>query len=163
MIIIWILSKMLVECIDLEKRVAKYYTGTQNIINTLSGLPSTSHPINESPTKKLFLVDAFQNTSGPVPLLYIHVHGEFKLSSGTKLSFDRTFVLQPSAPVSRAAQSNIPVTIVNDMLVLRQYAGNDAWVNASSVQKNQYPQLPDEATLQTYKLQFQLVIYLDVE
>jgi nuclear RNA export factor len=50
-----------------------------------------------------------------------------------KRSFDRTFVLSPSVPGSRAAQAGIPYTILNDQLVLRCFTNNWEWDKAEAL------------------------------
>ncbi|KAI8903499.1 hypothetical protein EDD86DRAFT_173650, partial [Gorgonomyces haynaldii] len=135
-----------------EKRVQRLYQGPDRIIQALSQLPVTVHEIRSPPEKKLFIFDCFQLTQHDKTLLYIHVHGEFKVQSQTKRSFDHTFVLEPAQPGSRSAHANIPVSILNEILVVRPYGSNTAWLNTETIPSN----LPNDIILQTYKQQFQL-------
>jgi nuclear RNA export factor len=101
--------------------------GSDNIIGTFMKLPATSHPINDS---QKFIIDSLSNSGSQ---LLVTVHGE--LTEGIdqiKRSFDRTFVIVPSHPASKAAASGIPYILLNDQLVLRCFSSNSEWENASS-------------------------------
>ena len=124
----------------------------------------TQHPLNEPPEKKKFLIEAFQTGVPPAATLTIVLHGEFKEARSSNLrSFDRVFVIVPSVPGSRAAQNNIPLTIVNDSFLVRPFSGNYAWNEIeperppSTTQPqpptNTFPQLPSESILLQYKQQ----------
>lgn len=75
--------------------------GNQNIIKRLLSLPATVHDLSRADN---FVTDAWQTPGSqnyPV-VLFLIVHGEFTESpAGTPLSFDRTFLVAPSAPGSR--------------------------------------------------------------
>lgn len=75
--------------------------GNENIVKRLLSLPATVHDLSRADN---FVTDAWQTTGSqayPV-VLFLTVHGEFvETLAGTPLSFDRTFLVAPSAPGSR--------------------------------------------------------------
>jgi nuclear RNA export factor len=129
-------------------------------------LPSTNHPLNEPPEKKLFVFDAFMRGTGSDMLMYIFVHGEFMEQHTSKRSFDRTFVLAPAVEGSAAAAAGAPVIIMNDCLVVRNLRHSPLWrTNNDTLEKPgsatqaipQYPQLPSPEILQQLQIQHGLV------
>lgn len=75
--------------------------GGENIIKRLLQLPPTIHDLSSADN---FITDAWQTPGSqkhPV-VLFLTVHGGFnEVSSGVPLSFDRSFLVAPSAPGSR--------------------------------------------------------------
>ncbi|KAG0739052.1 hypothetical protein G6F23_009230 [Rhizopus arrhizus] len=95
--------------------------GPDAIGTALCRLPNTMHDLEKT---KDFIVDAHQTPVG----LMICLHGEFKEEESLPpYSFDRTFLLRPSAPDSPAAIAGWPYTIMNDMLCVRDYIGNQGF------------------------------------
>ncbi|KAH6573406.1 hypothetical protein BASA61_009042 [Batrachochytrium salamandrivorans] len=158
-----------------ETRVALAHVGPVKIIDALTKIPTTTHPLGDPPERKRFLVEAI---NGVAPATYIHisVHGEFKdVAASVSLSFDRTFIIVPAPPGSRSAMANLPFAISNDVWVVRRYTNNYAWFDAvDTVQPvtgtppiscahipvsgtvlpavSAWPQLPDESTLAQYRI-----------
>ncbi|KAJ3308310.1 nuclear mRNA export, poly(A)+RNA binding protein [Boothiomyces sp. JEL0838] len=137
-----------------DKRCKTISVGAEKIANVMNSLPKITHPITSPPEEKRFLIDAFQRGVAPNVYLHIYIHGEFYHNQNTRRSFDRTFILIPTVPGSRAAAANIPVTIINDSLVLRPFSSNTAWENA--IDPLQYPQLPSDEVLLQYQRQLNL-------
>ncbi|KAI8056333.1 uncharacterized protein B0P05DRAFT_498853 [Gilbertella persicaria] len=95
--------------------------GPEAIGSTIVRLPSTIHDLTKTED---FVVDAHQT---PVGLL-INLHGEFKEEESTPpLSYDRTFLLRPATPDSPAMAAGWPYVIMNDMLCVRDYVGNQGF------------------------------------
>ena len=110
-----------------DRRQKMLKVGSQNIIGAFLKLPSTSHPIGDH---KKFIIDSVSLQSNTGLQLMVTVHGE--LTEGinqTQRSFDRTFIIIPSHPTSKAAASGIPYTLLNDQLVLRCFSSNFEWEN----------------------------------
>ncbi|KAI8646669.1 hypothetical protein BD408DRAFT_409549 [Parasitella parasitica] len=95
--------------------------GPEVISNTLCRLPPTIHNLQKVQD---FVVDAHQSPVG----LFISLHGEFKEEEATPpLSYDRTFLLRPATPDSPAMAAGWPYIIMNDMLHVRDYNGNQGF------------------------------------
>nr|KAJ3420330.1 nuclear mRNA export, poly(A)+RNA binding protein [Polyrhizophydium stewartii] len=125
-----------------DKRVSMAHIGPKDIIATFGQIPGTRHPLTDPPERRRFLVEAFP---GVAPSNYIHitVHGEFtEVATSEKRSFDRTFILVPAAPGSRAARMNLPCAIANDAWIVRYYTGNYAWSDIDKDQEAQPPMAP---------------------
>lgn len=148
-----------------ERRASRLAVGPVQICSLLTDLPTTSHPIRSDPALKLFMVDAFQQNSELGALLYINIHGQMTVNNSGKKSFDRTFVLAPAAPGSRAMAKGYPVCIVNDMLVIRHFEAEPAWLQQVDRAQpghvapivNPYHQLPTPEIIEQYRVACQLV------
>lgn len=96
--------------------------GNQNIVKRLLSLPATVHDLSRADN---FVTDAWQTPGSqkyPV-VLFLNVHGEFTESpAGTPLSFDRTFLVAPSAPGSRAQSAGWNYLILSDSFIVRNYS-----------------------------------------
>jgi len=118
---------------------AALHVGPEKIINMISTLPSTSHPLTE-PGR--FIVDAMQQPnvlSDGSPTLLVTVHGELLEEPGKgKRSFDRTWILAP-APAGSVAQGNgWPCVILTENWVVRNYTEPKAWAE-DAIQVIQHP------------------------
>ncbi|KAI8390949.1 uncharacterized protein BYT42DRAFT_175572 [Radiomyces spectabilis] len=113
--------------------------GPEAIGDALVRLPATIHDLK---TTKDFVMDAYQLPLG----LCVHLHGEFKEDENSgPLSFDRTFILRPAIPGSRAMAEGWPYMILSDMLCVRDYVGNQGFQpnqQATTSIFAAYPSLP---------------------
>ncbi|EPB85258.1 hypothetical protein HMPREF1544_07939 [Mucor circinelloides 1006PhL] len=110
--------------------------GPEVIGTTLCRLPTTIHDLQKVED---FVVDAHQS---PVGLL-ISLHGEFKEEESTPpLSYDRTFLLRPATPDSPAMASGWPYIIMNDMLCVRDYIGNQGFKPQAAVPTSIFASYP---------------------
>ncbi|KAJ2017236.1 nuclear mRNA export, poly(A)+RNA binding protein [Coemansia sp. S610] len=113
------------------KRSSALTVGRDAIIQTISQLPATQHPVQDA---QRFSFDAWQaNVPGaqsvPLTVAILVIHGEFtELPSQNTISFDRVFALAPAQPGSAAASVGSPCVIVNDQLTLRRYNGFHSWL-----------------------------------
>ncbi|KAI5287389.1 nuclear mRNA export, poly(A)+RNA binding protein [Ascosphaera aggregata] len=131
-------SRNLSRCTQLPARMARMYTGTDSILEAWKSLPPTRHPdIMVSPQDWLIechpmpaLPDYTNNLLSGVGGLIITVHGKFdEVDPQTghithARSFDRVFILGPGGGVGG-------LRVNNDMLTLRAYGGNEAWIPES--------------------------------
>ncbi|KAI9470872.1 MAG: hypothetical protein EXX96DRAFT_586033 [Benjaminiella poitrasii] len=96
--------------------------GNENIIKRLVQLPGTSHDLSSADK---FMTDAWQTAGSqahPV-VLFLTVHGEFnEASAGNRLSFDRSFLVAPSSPGSRAQSAGWSYVILSDSLIVREFS-----------------------------------------
>lgn len=113
-----------------DRRQNMLKIGSQNIIGAFLKLPSTSHPVGDN---QKFIIDSLSLQSFTGIQLMVTVHGELTEANQIKRSFDRTFIIVPSNPTSKAAASGIPYTLLNDQLVIRCFSSNFEWENASSL------------------------------
>lgn len=146
---------------SVQLRAKRIYTGNELIMKIFSEIPKTAHPLAADPSKKLFVIDTFQFGTDANASLLINLHGEFVDSKGKK-SFDRTFILRPALQGSKAANSNIPICIVNDSMTIRHLNTAPSWQTCIEASKGGtattiYPQLPPPHILALYQTQFQLV------
>ncbi|PKI85007.1 nuclear mRNA export, poly(A)+RNA binding protein [Malassezia vespertilionis] len=112
------------------------HQGSRAIVAFQQRLPHTTHPLHDA---SKFVVDAWvlpnvdvqaqtSATEKPDALLFISVHGEFSEAPSQGLrSFDRVFIVAPTAPDSQAAQHGWPCLIVSDTLTIRHYSSSAAW------------------------------------
>ncbi|EMD34096.1 hypothetical protein CERSUDRAFT_117603 [Gelatoporia subvermispora B] len=109
-----------------EKMTKTLHVGSEEIVKTISALPSTRHDVAGAPEK--FCVDAFPVTHGDSMHLFVTVHGQFieEPVHGIR-SFDRSFMLAPAPEGSRAKQNGWDVMILSDQLVVRAYSSHEAW------------------------------------
>ncbi|TPX36041.1 hypothetical protein SeMB42_g07124 [Synchytrium endobioticum] len=99
---------------DPVRRVNSIYFGAAAIHPVLLSLPQTKHDSTN------WVVDAFQRPD-PV-MLFVTVHGEFEeVSTRSKRSLHRTFVVIPSAPGSSPAMAGFPYAIMNDQWTVRTW------------------------------------------
>jgi nuclear RNA export factor len=118
----------------IEKSTRLLRVGPAEIMKCFNALPKTKHPLDEPPEKKKFLVESVTIQGGPTISILIMIHGEFTdIERKSKRSFDRSFVIVPALPGSRAAMAGIPYSVLNDQLVLRCFHGNSEWINADSI------------------------------
>ncbi|KZF25943.1 hypothetical protein L228DRAFT_264380 [Xylona heveae TC161] len=128
-------SRNLSKISHLPARMARVYTGPESILSCWTSLPATRHAnITAEPLKWLVechslpgLPDPSGQSPGGVGGLIVMVHGEFdelNVATGQTImtrSFDRTFVLGPGAGIGG-------IRVISDVLVLRAYGGNTAWL-----------------------------------
>ncbi|KAH7884498.1 hypothetical protein F5I97DRAFT_1812991 [Phlebopus sp. FC_14] len=109
-----------------EKAVSTLHLGSEAAIRAMSALPKTQHEISGSSEK--FCIDAWPVGQGENLKLFISLHGQFieEPSQGIR-SFDRAFILMPSAPGSRAKLNGWDVTILSDQWSIRSYSSHEAW------------------------------------
>ncbi|KAJ2881542.1 nuclear mRNA export, poly(A)+RNA binding protein [Coemansia aciculifera] len=113
------------------KRTSALIVGRDAIIQTITQLPATHHPVQDA---QRFSFDAWQaevpGASGvPLTVAIVVIHGEFtEVQSQNIISFDRVFALAPAQPGSAAAAIGSPCVIVNDQLTLRRYNGFHSWL-----------------------------------
>lgn len=113
-----------------QKRISTLHVGRSAIMQMISQLPATNHPVQEA---QRFGFDAWQtDISGPngtpQTAASVVIHGEFtETQSQNTMSFDRAFVLLPAPPGSPAASMGSPCVIVNDQLTIRRYNGFQNW------------------------------------
>jgi nuclear RNA export factor len=118
-----------------DRRITHTFEGGEAIVKAFSGMPSTRHPGMEG-MSSTFLVDAWQMS---VPLsnemleaLFVSIHGEFiEPRANSVKSFDRTFILIPSAQGSEAFNAGWGYMILNDELCVRLWGGNGGWKHAT--------------------------------
>ncbi|KAK4509713.1 uncharacterized protein ATC70_007015 [Mucor velutinosus] len=100
--------------------------GSESIIKRLLQLPPTVHDLSSADN---FITDAWQTPGSqnhPV-VLFLTVHGGFnEAGSSTPLSFDRSFLVAPSAPGSRAHTAGWSYVILNDSLIVRNFSNKPA-------------------------------------
>ncbi|KAG0224597.1 nuclear mRNA export, poly(A)+RNA binding protein [Actinomortierella wolfii] len=121
-------SRNLSRCKDLESRTSRLHVGNGAIIKDgLLMLPGTKHDLSDAAK---ICVDAYQ-TANLLPAVCIHavVHGEYldQGRHGSRMSYDRSFILAPAPPGSRAQQLGWPCVIISDILTVRSYNGYEAW------------------------------------
>ncbi|KAI8991506.1 hypothetical protein BDF20DRAFT_845020 [Mycotypha africana] len=96
--------------------------GNENIIKRINQLPATVHDLSSNMN---FITDAWQtpgSSKHPV-VLFLTVHGCFtEAPMGTPLSFDRSFLVAPSTPGSRAQSAGWNYVILSDSLIIRNYS-----------------------------------------
>lgn len=123
-------SRNLKKINHLTARMNRMFVGAESIREIWNSMPKTQHPGIDQPTQWLFechlipcLPDVTGQSTSGVGGLLVMIHGQFDELAGTKVetrSFDRTFILGPSAgPES--------VRVISDMLTLRAYGGSRAW------------------------------------
>ncbi|KII89808.1 hypothetical protein PLICRDRAFT_39982 [Plicaturopsis crispa FD-325 SS-3] len=109
-----------------DKMIQSLHVGTDEVIKAMVALPRTIHDVAGAPEK--FCVDAWPVGVGESMNLFISVHGQFmeEPSRGIR-SFDRSFVLAPAPPGSRAQMNGWDVMILSDQWVVRAYSSHEAW------------------------------------
>jgi nuclear RNA export factor len=139
-------SRNLLKISHLPPRMSRLYTGAEKILELWNELPQTRHPdMTTHPDD--YLIECHQmpglpDPSGQSPTgvggLIIMVHGKYEESVGGKVetrSFDRTFIIGPGGGVGG-------IRVINDILCLRAYGGNEAW----SPESQAIPQAIHQAT-----------------
>lgn len=105
------------------KPAQRIVVGNEAIVKRLCSLPATFHDISRGEN---FVTDGWQmqGTQPNYPaVLFLTVHGEFtEVSSGTLLSFDRTLLVAPSAPGSRAHTAGWSYVILTESLIVRPFS-----------------------------------------
>ncbi|KAI6120024.1 hypothetical protein EDD16DRAFT_1578909 [Pisolithus croceorrhizus] len=109
-----------------QKAVNTLHVGSEAVVRAITALPKTKHDISGSPDK--FCIDAWPIGQGDSMKLFISLHGQFneEPSQGIR-SFDRTFVLAPAPPSSRAKLNGWDVVILSDQWTIRAYSSHEAW------------------------------------
>ena len=125
-------SRNLRKLTHLSARMSREYQGAERIREAWASLPATRHPALDSDKWCIEchatsgLPGASGSNGNNLNGLILIIHGEFHevdTSSGqttTQRSFDRTFVLGPGAGLGG-------IRVVNDIMVVRAYGGNEAW------------------------------------
>jgi nuclear RNA export factor len=139
-------SRNLLKISHLPPRMSRIYTGAEKILELWNELPQTRHPDMTTHADD-YLIECHQmpglpDPSGQSPTgvggLIIMVHGKYEESVGGKVetrSFDRTFIIGPGGGVGG-------IRVINDILCLRAYGGNEAW----SPESQAIPQAIHQAT-----------------
>ncbi|KNZ60380.1 uncharacterized protein VP01_1562g4 [Puccinia sorghi] len=117
------------------ERLAK---GPAEIMELITRIPRTKHPLQTASDQHKFVVDSWQmpglvddSTSPAGAVIYLTIHGEFQeFPSLTVRSFDRTFLLGAAGPASAAALKGWPCVILTDQLTVRGYSSPVAWLPA---------------------------------
>lgn len=128
-------SRNLIRVTQLPAKVSRLYTGGRSIEAAWLKLPPTRHPsLQTEGDKAKWCIEcnyipglpdpALMSTAGVTGII-IMVHGEFEegnssMDKSITRSFDRTFVLAPGG-------ARHGFRVVCDTLILRGYAGSDAW------------------------------------
>lgn len=128
-------SRNLLKISHLPARMSRNYVGVEKIRELWNTLPQTRHPdLATHPGQ--YLIECLQvpglpDLTGQSPTgvggLMVMAHGKFEESVGGKVetrSFDRTFVIGPGNGVGG-------IRVINDILCLRAYGGNEAWTPES--------------------------------
>ncbi|KAG8921064.1 nuclear mRNA export, poly(A)+RNA binding protein [Tulasnella sp. 419] len=124
-------SRNLIRLRNLEKETMTLKATDADIIDIFKKIPETKHTISEAEN---FVVDAWPIDGvlgeGPAGVtLFVTIHGQFaEMPVNGFRSFDRSFVLAPATEGSRAQQNGWPCVVLSDQLVVRNFAGNEAWV-----------------------------------
>ncbi|KAL2863869.1 mRNA export factor mexA [Aspergillus lucknowensis] len=124
-------SRNLLKISHLPARMSRTYTGAEKIRELWTTLPQTRHPdVAAQPEQWLIecypipgLPDISGQSSTGVGGFLIMVHGKFQESNAGRVetrSFDRTFVLGPGGGIGG-------IRVINDVLCLRAFGGNEAW------------------------------------
>lgn len=147
--------------------------GAHTIIRTLEKLPATTHPLTDA---SKFVVDSWllpnaavgallgqkdastskQALTKPEAVLFISVKGEFQEGPSYGLrSFERTFIVSPSAPGSAAQTEGWAVTILAEQWTVKHYTGSEGWrvgslggEAAPAATSSQQPPHQDPSTIQ---------------
>ncbi|KAI8813711.1 hypothetical protein BJ742DRAFT_789285 [Cladochytrium replicatum] len=108
------------------QRLNRVFLSNQMVIQAISGLPRTRHPLGDQTSK--FLVDALVQGDGTMMIM---VHGEFnEVEINYSRSFDRTFIIAPALDGSNSQLAGFPVTILQDYLVVRRRIHSPPWVHS---------------------------------
>ncbi|KAJ3055798.1 nuclear mRNA export, poly(A)+RNA binding protein [Rhizophlyctis rosea] len=114
--------------IRVAKRLAHLKIGGDQIVQTMLRLPGTKHPVEDPAEARRFVVDAFQRSDGPIPMLHVNVEGQFQETAiKWNRSFSRAFIIIPAQLNSRALQAGLPYAIINDQLIVRSFGSNKGW------------------------------------
>ncbi|KAG8983493.1 nuclear mRNA export, poly(A)+RNA binding protein [Tulasnella sp. 427] len=110
-----------------ELAAQRLFTTPENIVKALQRIPQTKHDIANGGSK--FLAESWIVSSVmAVDTLLVTVHGQFtELPAQGQRSFDRTLLLAPAPPNSRASQAGWEVVIVSEQLHIRNYSSHEAW------------------------------------
>lgn len=112
------LSRNMMKITTTDARIRRLSIGPQAIQRTFSKIPKSKHDLSQSQN---YSIEAWQTQGVREPNdtgLVCVVHGEF-MEGNTKRSFDRTLVILPGP--------NGGMIVCTDMLVIRPWAGSDAW------------------------------------
>ncbi|KAF8896554.1 hypothetical protein BD779DRAFT_1496546 [Infundibulicybe gibba] len=142
-----------------SRAVRSLHIGTEAIVAYITTIPPTKHDIGGPPDK--FCVDSFPVPHGQGTGLLLSIHGEFtEVGADGIRSFDRTFILAPALPGSRAKTNGWDVVIMSDQWVIRGYSSCNAWkpgpmlVQALPQQKPQRTTAPEASQPQTAPISF---------
>lgn len=105
----------------------RLFTSPEEIIKALQRVPQTKHDIANGGST--FIAESWIVSSVlSFDTLLVTVHGQFtELPAQGQRSFDRTFILAPAAPDSKARQNGWEVVIVSEQLHIRNYSSHEAW------------------------------------
>ncbi|KAG8912510.1 nuclear mRNA export, poly(A)+RNA binding protein [Tulasnella sp. 417] len=110
-----------------ESAAHRLFTSPEEIIKALERVPQTKHDIANG--GNTFLAESWIVSSVlSLDTLLVTVHGQFtELPAQGQRSFDRTFILAPAGPDSKARQNGWEVVIVSEQLHIRNYSSHEAW------------------------------------
>ncbi|KAG8954423.1 nuclear mRNA export, poly(A)+RNA binding protein [Tulasnella sp. 424] len=105
----------------------RLFKSPEDIVKALHRVPQTKHDIANG--GNTFLAESWIVSSVlTLDTLLVTVHGQFtELPAQGQRSFDRTFILAPAAPDSKARQNGWEVVIISEQLHVRNYSSHDAW------------------------------------
>lgn len=110
----------------LEKTVKSLHIGPDAIVKAIQDLPGTRHNMHDRPER--FCVDAFPVPTGQGFGLLITLHGDFtEVGPEGVRSFDRSWVLAPSADGSPAKLNGWDAVILSDQWIIRVFSSPEAW------------------------------------
>ncbi|KAI7871026.1 hypothetical protein BDF14DRAFT_1767650 [Spinellus fusiger] len=104
--------------------------GNEAIIKQFTILPPTIHTLAQSNN---FMTDAWQvpvSSHACQVVLYLTIHGELREATGLKgarYSFDRSFIIAPAPPNSKAQLAGWQYVILSDSLIVRDYSDSTAF------------------------------------
>ncbi|KAA1467548.1 NTF2-like protein [Dentipellis sp. KUC8613] len=111
---------------QVNKMLNSLHIGREDAIKAMISLPKTQHDIT-GPSEK-FCIDAWPVQQPDRMVLFLSLHGQFtEEPAGGVRSFDRSFILAPAAPESRAKANGWDVEILSDQLVVRAYSSHESW------------------------------------
>ncbi|KAJ3086993.1 nuclear mRNA export, poly(A)+RNA binding protein, partial [Quaeritorhiza haematococci] len=129
----WGLNRNLARILYADKRIQNFFMGNADIVRVFNQMPRTQHGfLSEGPgtpaASRTVIVDAYQTGGPPNVFLHLVVHGEFlEVNLNLKRSFDRTFVIIPAPPNSKAMLAGYQYCIINDQLIIRSHNSRPGW------------------------------------
>ncbi|TFY63422.1 hypothetical protein EVG20_g6313 [Dentipellis fragilis] len=111
---------------QVNKMLNSLHIGREDAVKAMISLPKTQHEIT-GPSEK-FCIDAWPVQQPDRMVLFLSLHGQFtEEPAGGVRSFDRSFILAPASPESRAKANGWDVEILSDQLVVRAYSSHESW------------------------------------